>query len=235
MPNEPFLSRENRIAITGVSRGLGRAMVDKFIELGHVVAGCSRDPQAIADLTRHYRPPHTFDTVDVGDHQQVERWANSLIQAGHVPDLLINNAAIINPNSNLWQVPPEQFHNLLRVNVAGTFHTIREFLPAMIERKRGLIVNVSSGWGRTVSAEVVPYCTTKWAIEALSLGLAEELPRGVAVVSLNPGIINTDMLQSCFAEAADSYPDPQAWAAAAVPFIQQMSVKDNGRQLTVPL
>ena len=75
-----------------------------------------------------------------------------------------------------------------------------------------MIVNFSSGWGRSTSAEVAPYCATKWAIEGLSQALAQELPKGMACVALNPGIIDTEMLRSCFGESAASYPDAAEWA-----------------------
>jgi NAD(P)-dependent dehydrogenase (short-subunit alcohol dehydrogenase family) len=66
------------------------------------------------------------------------------------------------------------------------------------------------------------------------LALAQELPRGVSAVSLNPGVIDTDMLRSCFREGAAGYPPPSAWAERAVPFLLSLSSRHNGRQLTVP-
>jgi NAD(P)-dependent dehydrogenase (short-subunit alcohol dehydrogenase family) len=95
-------------------------------------------------------------------------------------------------------------------------------------------VNFSSGWGRSTAAEVAPYCATKWGVEGLTQSLAQELPRGLAAVPLNPGIINTDMLQSCFAGGADGFSKADAWAKIAVPFLLKISPRDNGRQLTVP-
>jgi NAD(P)-dependent dehydrogenase (short-subunit alcohol dehydrogenase family) len=104
----------------------------------------------------------------------------------------------------------------------------------MVARRRGVIVNFSSGWGRSVSPEVAPYCATKYAIEGLTLALAEELPEGMAAVPLNPGIINTDMLQSCFGAEAGRYPTPERWAKTAVPFLLGLGAKDNGKSLTAP-
>ena len=71
-----------------------------------------------------------------------------------------------------------------------------------------MIVNFSSGWGRSVDAEVAPYCATKWAIEGLTQALARELPPGLCAVPLNPGVIDTDMLRSCFGGSAGGYPQP---------------------------
>jgi len=97
-----------------------------------------------------------------------------------------------------------------------------------------VIVNFSSGWGRSTDAEVAPYCATKWAIEGLTQALAQELPSGMAAVPLNPGIIATDMLQSCFGDSASRYPSPQTWAKKSVPFLLKISSADNGQPMTAP-
>src|SRR2546426_23324 len=83
-----------------------------------------------------------------------------------------------------------------------------------------------------VDAEVAPYCATKWAIEGLTLALAQELPSGMAAVPLNPGVINTDMLQSSFGKSASGYMRAPEWAKKAVPFLLALGPPDNGHQLT---
>ena len=220
------------IVITGVSRGLGSAMTAGFIERGHVVHGCARSEKGIAQLRRQFPGKHTFTALDVCDAKAVEAWAKQVL-AGGPPDLLLNNAALVNRNAPLWKVPEQEFSDVIDVNIKGVTNVIRAFVPAMVARRRGVIVNFSSGWGRSVSAEVAPYCATKWAIEGLTKALADELPQGMAAIPLNPGIINTDMLQSCFGAEASRYPDPEEWAAAAVPFLLRLSAKDTGRSLSV--
>ena len=120
------------------------------------------------------------------------------------------------------------------MNIKGVANVIRHFAPAMLERRVGVIVNFSSGWGRSTDAEVSPYCASKWAVEGLTQSFSQELPTGMATVSLNPGIINTDMLRSSWA-GAENYPAPAEWASVAVPFLLKISASDNGRQLTVPI
>jgi NAD(P)-dependent dehydrogenase (short-subunit alcohol dehydrogenase family) len=223
-----------RILITGAGRGLGFAMTEKFVALGHTVLGCSRQLAHVAALTKRFTKPHRFDTLDVADDDAVSRWAKAVLAAGGPPDLLLNNAAVVNQNAPLWQVPPAEFSRVIDVNVKGIYHVLRHFLPAMIERGTGVIVNFSSGWGRSTSPEVAPYCATKYAVEGLTLALAQELPAGMCAVPLNPGIINTHMLQSCFGDNASSYPTPEKWAQQAVPFLLDLTAKDNGKSLTVP-
>ncbi|MCB1093517.1 MAG: SDR family NAD(P)-dependent oxidoreductase, partial [Verrucomicrobiae bacterium] len=81
---------------------------------------------------------------------------------------------------------------------------------------------------------VAPYCATKWGIEGLTAALSQELPRGLAAVALNPGIIDTDMLRSCFGGGAGAYDDAATWAERAVPFLAKLGAKDNGKALTAP-
>ncbi|MGQ9605357.1 MAG: SDR family oxidoreductase [Thermogutta sp.] len=221
------------VVITGVGRGLGRAMCDAFVARGHRVAGCARSTQAIAALSRDY-PEQRFRVVDVSRDDETAAWAAEVIRGLGPPDLLINNAAIINRNAKLWEVPPEEFADLLRVNIGGIHCAIRHFVPAMLRRGRGVIVNFSSYWGRSGAAEVAPYCATKWAVEGLTQALAEELPPPLAAATLNPGIIDTEMLRSCFGEQAARYPKPREWAERTVPFLLQLDRRHNGRALTAP-
>ena len=222
------------IVITGVSRGLGLAMTEKFIELGHTVLGCARSSEAVEKLNQKYSSPHNFTCLDVTNDALVKAWATEILGKNEPPDLLINNAALVNHPAPLWLVSSEEFSQLIDVNIKGTANVIRHFVPAMIARKSGIIVNFSSGWGRSTSPEVAPYCASKWAIEGLTRSLAQELPAGMAAVPLNPGIIHTDMLDICFGEDAASYPSVKAWVEKAVPFLLKLKASDNGMPLTVP-
>lgn len=223
------------VLITGVTKGLGEAMAAKFVSLGHRVIGCGRQVAAIESLRGRLVAPHRFDVVDVSSDSDVARWAKSVLKEIGPPDLVLNNAAIINRNAALWDVPAEEFDAVIDVNIKGVTNVVRHFVPAMVERQRGVIVNFSSGWGRSTSAEVAPYCATKWAIEGLTQAMAQELPDDMAAIPLNPGIINTEMLRSCFGPSASRYPDPVRWAEIAVPFLLQISAKDNGEPLSVPI
>jgi NAD(P)-dependent dehydrogenase (short-subunit alcohol dehydrogenase family) len=222
------------IVLTGVSRGLGRAMAEEFIRRGHTVYGCSRSKSEIEQLSARHGAPHLFRALDVASDEAVKTWATELLDVGGPPQLLVNNAGVINRNALLWQVSAAEFSFVIDVNVKGVANTIRHFVPRMVRDKSGIIVNFSSGWGRSTDAEVAPYCASKWAIEGLTQALAQELPPGMAAVPLNPGIINTEMLQSCFGSSASAYPSPNQWAKVAVPFILGIKASDNGKPMTVP-
>ncbi|HEX8978204.1 MAG TPA: SDR family oxidoreductase [Parasulfuritortus sp.] len=221
------------IVITGVSRGLGRAMATEFIRYGHTVYGCGRNVKAVHELASRYPSPHRFDIVDVTLDQQVAAWARSCLASGLIPDLLLNNAAQINHNAPLWEIRAVEFDAVVDVNIKGVANVIRHFVPAMAARRKGVIVNFSSEWGRSTDPEVAPYCATKWAVEGLTKALAQELPEGMAAIPLSPGVIDTDMLRSCFGSQASAYPTAEEWAKTAAPWILGLSAKDNGRSLTV--
>src|SRR6478736_3317732 len=220
------------IVITGVTKGLGRALAEWYMANGHTVAGCGRSAE-ILEMRFTFPAPNDFAVVDVAEENKVALWAEKVLAAHGAPDLLINNAALMNTPAPLWQVPAAEFNRLIDVNVKGVATVIRHFVPAMIARKAGVIVNLSSGWGRSTSPEVAPYCASKYAVEGLTLALAQELPAGMAAVPLNPGVIDTDMLRQAWADGAASYPKADQWAARAAPFLLTLGPKDNGRSLSV--
>jgi NAD(P)-dependent dehydrogenase (short-subunit alcohol dehydrogenase family) len=210
-------------------------MVRSFAALGHAIIGCARTAPAISALQKEFPAPHSFAVVDVSDAAAVEAWASTVIASHGAPDLLLNNAAVIHLNASFWKVPADCFNRVIDVNVKGLANVLRSFLPAMVKAKRGVIVNFSSGWGRSTSPEVSGYCASKYAVEGLTASLAQELPAGMSAVALNPGVINTEMLQDCFGkEPASHYPSAEDWAKRAVPFLLKIGPKDNGHPLTVP-
>lgn len=227
------MSLQRRIVITGATRGLGRALADGFAACGCMVAGCGRSADKIESLRQELGPPHDFAVIDVTDGRKVAKWAAMIIAAGGPPDLLLNNAALINETAPLWEIGEEEFSRVIDVNIKGVANVIRAFIPVMIRRGSGIIVNFSSGWGRSTSPGVAPYCATKWAIEGMTAALARELPSGVAAVALNPGIIDTEMLRMCFGDDAADYPGPAEWAKKAIPFLLMLNAGDNGRAMTI--
>jgi NAD(P)-dependent dehydrogenase (short-subunit alcohol dehydrogenase family) len=221
------------IVLTGATRGLGRALVPLFAAAGHTVVGCGRSDAHVRELAAALGPPYRFDVIDVRDARAVSAWAHDVLRAVGVPDLLINNAAVMAAPAPLWEVPAAEFDAVIDVNVKGVANVIRAFVPAMVRRKSGVVVNLSSGWGRSTSPEVAPYCASKYAVEGMTLALAQELPPGMAAVPLNPGVIDTDMLRQAWADGASDYPKAEQWAKQAAPFLLNLGPKDNGRSLTV--
>ncbi|KAI0494303.1 hypothetical protein KFK09_024435 [Dendrobium nobile] len=233
------------IMITGVSRGLGRVLALEIARRGHSVVGCARSQEKLqalmADLTRDDAPSssssssskHLLKHLDVRSDNSMKEFARLLVEERKIPDIIVNNAGTINKNNKIWAVPAEEFDMVIDTNIKGTANILRHFLPLLIEKKQGIVVNISSGWGRSAAAEVAPYCASKWAIEGLSKSVAKELPPGLAIVALNPGVVNTDMLASCFGSNSALYQLPESWAPRAATMILNLTSEDNGASLTI--
>ncbi|KAH0783205.1 hypothetical protein KY290_002803 [Solanum tuberosum] len=229
------------LLITGVSRGLGKALALELAKRGHYIIGGARSQDKLnafqTELASSTNPPsenkHLLMSVDVSLNSSVEEFARAVMEKKGVPDIIVNCAGTINRNNKLWEVPAEEFDSVIDTNLKGTANVLRHFIPLMLEKKQGVIVNMSSGWGRSGAAQVAPYCASKWAIEGLTASVAKELPPGMAAVALNPGVIYTDMLQSCFGNSASLYQTPESWAPKAANMILNLTMADNGASLSV--
>ncbi|AQK71758.1 NADPH-dependent pterin aldehyde reductase [Zea mays] len=201
------------VLITGVSRGLGRALALELARRGHSVVGCGRSAEHLRSLEEEITSPsrHFFTVADVRSDSSVAELAKTVVEKKQVPDIIVNNAGTINKNNKTWNVPAEDFDMVVDTNIKGTANVLRHFVPLMIEKRHGIIINLSSGWGRSAAAEVAPYCASKWAIEGLTRSLAKELPPGLAAIALSPGVVNTDMLNSCFGSSAALYQTTETW------------------------
>src|SRR5688500_2479302 len=127
------------IVLTGATRGLGRALLEGFIACGHTVAGCGRNSKAVGELAKIFPAPHRFDVVDVTSDSSVKDWATSVLVSHCPPDLLVNNAAVINRTAPLWEISEEEFDQVTAVNINGVANVIRHFVPAMVKNGRGVI------------------------------------------------------------------------------------------------
>ncbi len=220
------------------------------------MVGCGRSAAALAELnallpwqeqerlSSSAAGTLPFAAIDVADPGAVEAWASRLHDAGFIPDLVLNNAALMNDLAPLWEIPAAQFDQLLAVNVGGLANVVRSFVPRMLAASQTtstpatptrtrVIVNFSSGWGRSASPLVGPYCTTKFAVEGFSSSLSQELPEGLAAVCLSPGIINTEMLRKCQPETARQTDSPEPWAERNADILLGLSAADNGRSMSV--
>lgn len=226
---------KKHVVITGITQGLGRSLIDRFSELGWIIAGCGRSKDKIEKIRGQFDSKHDFQSIDVSDDRAVCAWGEHILQQYGPPDLLINNASIINKNADLWTISSKEFANVIDINVNGAVNVIRAFVPDMIHNKKGIIINISSSWGRAGEAKLAPYCASKFAIEGLTQSMALELPKEMAVVAVDPGGgIHTSMLQSCAPEYVSSSPTAEAWSHVAVPYMLSITSKDNGKSLTCP-
>ncbi|MEM9800775.1 MAG: SDR family oxidoreductase [Planctomycetota bacterium] len=228
-------SEPRTIVVTGATRGLGRALTERFLENGHRVLACGRSAEHVLELSALAPDDQVFArSVDVTSDAVVAAWAVEARARGLVPDLVVANAARINDPAPLWEVSAEEFDGVLAVNVSGIANVVRAFVPAMIERGRGVVACLSSGWGRFGAADVGPYCASKFAVEGFVSSLSHDLPSGLAAVAVGPGVVGTDMLRQVRGTGVTGHETPEPWSRRAAPFFLHLSAADNGASLSVP-
>lgn len=177
-----------KIAITGVSTGIGRACANRFASAGWEVVGTVRDPSRARpeELAAAVR----LEGVDLAVPGSAGALGERLVLDG-CPDVLLNNAGIVQFGP-LECIGADELVALYQVNLFSQLELIRSLLPAMRERGSGTIVNVTSLGGRMVFPFFAGYNSTKWALEGISEGLWHELrPFGIRVKAVEPGFVET--------------------------------------------
>jgi NAD(P)-dependent dehydrogenase (short-subunit alcohol dehydrogenase family) len=180
--------------VTGSSSGIGLATAVALARGGHTVAATMRNLESAADLRKIAAEEQLaidIEKLDVDDDASV-REAFAKVVAHHGPiDVLVNNAGIPGGGA-IEETPLEEFRRVMETNYFGALRCIKEVVPGMRERRRGTIVNVTSIAGRTASAPMASYAASKWALEALSECLAQEMRAfNVRVAIVEPGVIAT--------------------------------------------
>ena len=220
--------------VTGAGGGIGTEICERLAAAGCDIALFDIDGTAIRQVASSLTSVNTSThQVDIADYAAVGQAVSDARNRLQGLDILINNAGwdIAQP---FMDTDPDFWDRVIDINIKGVQNVIRHIVPPMIRKGSGVIVNFSSGWGRSTSPEVAPYCATKWAIEGLTQALAQELPSGLAAIPLNPGVIHTQMLESCFGSGASHYEEASAWAERAVPFLLELGPEHNGQSLSVP-
>ena len=183
--------------VTGASKGIGRACAlelakegfDLILHCGSDLEGLSETAGAVRALGRK---AHMF-VMDFSEPENVRNFCEGVVEHVGLPDAVVNNAGICMP-AQVQDISLEDWDRVMNVNLKAVFIICREFVPAMIERRSGSIVNIASIWGRTGAAMESSYCASKGALVMFSKSLAQELgPSGIRVNCVSPGCIDTEM------------------------------------------
>lgn len=192
--------------VTGTSSGIGLASAVALARSGHVVAATMRNLDRAGDLRKiaaDEQLPIDFETLDVDDDASVRK-GFAAVEARHGPiDILVNNAGVPGGGA-IEETPIEHFREVMETNYFGALRCIQAAVPGMRERRRGTIVNVTSVAGRNALAPMASYAASKFALEALSECLAQEMRAfNVRVAIVEPGVIATPI----FSKGAPPIPD----------------------------
>jgi 3-oxoacyl-[acyl-carrier protein] reductase len=190
--------RDSVAIVTGASRGIGRATALMLGEAGaKVVLNARKESEALLHVMKELDATQSHvAAADVGDFEACRSIVHSAIDRFHRVDILVNNAGTFGLRRTV-EMQPQDWESMFKVHVFGAFNMIRHVLPGMIERKRGVIVNISSfiaarppGPGR------VHYSSAKAALIGLTRALGLEIAReGVRVVGIAPGLTDTEMVR----------------------------------------
>jgi NAD(P)-dependent dehydrogenase (short-subunit alcohol dehydrogenase family) len=184
------------VLITGTSKGIGLEAALAFGRKGHKVLATMRNPVRDTELAQRAtteKLPITISAMDVDSDESVAKAFAAIANAATQIDVLVNNAGIERAGS-VEELPLSEWRAVMETNYFGVIRCVQAVAKQMRERKSGCIINVSSVAGRLSSPPLSSYCASKWALEAMTEGLAGEMKTfNVRVALVEPGIIDTAM------------------------------------------
>jgi len=192
--------------VTGGAQGIGRAIVERFLDSGAAVAIWDRD-RALAEKTAgelKARNRIAAVAVDVTKLAEVERAREATTGAFGRIDILVNNAGIAGPNVKTWEYPPEAWAQVMAINLDGPFHCCRALVPGMIAQNYGRIVNIASIAGKEGNPNAPAYSASKAGLIALTKSLGKELAdKDIAVNAITPAAAKTAIFDQMSQEHID--------------------------------
>jgi 2-dehydro-3-deoxy-L-rhamnonate dehydrogenase (NAD+) len=187
--------------VTGGAAGLGFATTQRLIASGAAVTWWDRDAAAMSAAAKALGSPVQQMLVDVGLHASVVEAVQQTLVNGNTIDVLVNCAGVTGPNVKLWDYPPEQWLQVMQVNLNGLFYCCREVVPIMRKQNYGRIVNIASVAGKEGNANASAYSASKAAVIALTKSLGKELAdTGVRVNCVTPAAVKTAIFDQMSAE-----------------------------------
>jgi 3-hydroxy acid dehydrogenase / malonic semialdehyde reductase len=196
-------TRDKLILVTGASSGIGAACARRFAAEGARLVLWARREDRLAALADELGQRHGTDVrtaaVDVRDRAVVFAAAEDLIRAAGAPDVLVNNAGLAAGLARFHEGDPDDWDRMLDTNVRGLLNVTRAFLPAMVERGSGHVVNIGSTAGHQVYPMGNVYNATKFAVRALNEGLSVDLlGTPIRVSGVDPGFVETEFARVRF-------------------------------------
>jgi 3-oxoacyl-[acyl-carrier protein] reductase len=187
--------------VTGGGRGIGAGIARELADAGMKVAVSARTPEQVEAVAREIDGLGVV--ADASQREDVERMvADAERELGPI-DLLVNNAGVAHWGDAAWEDEPDEWWRVLEINLLGPFLVSRSVIPGMIERGGGRIVNTGSGASYLPGQKTTAYGASKAALYRFGEGLALQLePHGIAVFTISPGLVQTDMTGGRFSPDA---------------------------------
>ena len=186
--------------VTGGGRGIGFAAVKRLLTDGARCVIWDRDQKAIDDAKAQLMDlgEVTSDRVELANPDSVEALAGQVLKRHGKIDILVNNAGIAGVNKMLWECTPEEWREVMDVDLYGVFLCCRAFVPAMLEGGWGRIVNVASIAGKEGNPTASHYSAAKAGVIGLTKSLGKELSdTNIRVNCITPAVIETEILKQC--------------------------------------
>ena len=186
--------------VTGGARGIGFAAVKRLLSDGARCVIWDRDQKAIDDAKAQLTDlgEVTSDRVELANPDSVEALAGQVLKRHGKIDILVNNAGIAGVNKMLWECTPEEWREVMDVDLYGVFLCCRAFVPAMLKGGWGRIVNVASIAGKEGNPTASHYSAAKAGVIGLTKSLGKELSdTNIRVNCITPAVIETEILKQC--------------------------------------
>jgi len=189
--------KKANVLITGASSGIGYSCAARFAEAGARLILAARRKEKInklaADLRKEYGTESIAIELDVRDQKAVQKAVNGLPDAWKAIDVLVNNAGLSRGLDKLHEGRIDDWEEMIDTNVKGLLYVSRAVIPGMVERKKGMVINIGSIAGHEVYPKGNVYCATKYAVDALTKGMRLDLVDSpVRVCSVDPGLVETE-------------------------------------------
>ncbi len=183
--------------VTGASSGIGKACAELFAEQGVNLILTARRGDRISKLAEQLSEKYSIHcyplTLDVRDNESVKKGLSNLPENFGSIDILINNAGLARGLGPLHEGEIDDWNEMIDTNIKGLLHVTRTVVPGMVERGNGQIINIGSIAGRHTYPNGTVYCSTKYAVRAITQGLMIELvDTPIRVSTVDPGLVNTE-------------------------------------------
>ena len=205
MPKREAMNRivGRTVLVTGATAGIGEACARAFAAFGARLVLCARREERLFELMETLIKEEGVEVkaavLDVTDRGAVESWVKDLEDADFMPDVLVNNAGLARGLHPLFEGSVEDWEEMIDTNLKGLLYVTRAFVPRMVERDHGHVVNIGSIAGRWTYPKGAVYCATKFGVSAISEGLNIDLVgTKVRVSSVDPGLVETEFSEVRF-------------------------------------